>query len=100
MICVYFLLLSRPGAMIASGENSFPRWNPSPEAIVVYEGRRTRDGELSGQSQCASRSCDVWLFYWLCLRSTRRRREMDSNHLSRDKWERCSEARPIVRSPG
>ena len=24
MICVYFLLLSRPGAMIASGENSFP----------------------------------------------------------------------------
>jgi len=27
-------------------------------------------------------------------------REMDSNHLSRDKWERCSEARPIVRSPG
>jgi len=24
MICVYFLLLSRPGAMIASGQNSFP----------------------------------------------------------------------------
>src|SRR6516164_4422316 len=31
---------------------------------------------------------------------TRRWREMDSNHLSRDKWERCSEARPMVRSPG
>jgi hypothetical protein len=58
MICVYFLLLSRRGAMIESGENSFPS---EPEAIVVYRGSSNSRRRAPRASQCASRSCDVWL---------------------------------------
>ena len=52
MICVYFLLLSRPGAMIASGEKSFPSEPLSPEAIVVY--RESSNSNLSAHREAAT----------------------------------------------
>ena len=68
MICVYFLLLSRPGAMIASGENSFPseplsRGDHCLPRVVELETASSA-GNLSAHRGAAT----VWFFYWLCLR--------------------------------
>ena len=68
MICVYFLLLSRPGAKIASEENSFSseplsRGDRCLPRVVELETASSA-GNLSAHRGAAT----VWFFYWLCLR--------------------------------